>query len=179
MTERILLDEEDQIQEERIENIAGDNLLSVDLLAKISNINLKPVVCVLETQTLFEVIEKFKDENTNSVLVMNEAGESVGIFTENDIVQRVLLENINLKNEIVGDHMTINPEILEIEDSISYAMNRFVNSAIKHLPIKCNGKLKYMLRADDLIHYFSCNSNKSVLNLQPDPHKVTREINGG
>lgn len=179
MTEKILLDEEDQIREEREHEIDGDNLLVVDLLAKISNVNLKSIVCVSENQTLFEVIDKFKDKKTNSVLVMSEADEPVGIFTEKDIVQRILLENINLKKETVKDYMTINPQILEIEDSVSYAMNRFVNSDIKHLPIKCNGKIKYMLAADDLIHYFSCNSSKSVLNLQPDPHKVTREINGG
>ena len=154
-------------------------MLVVDLLAKISNIVLKPIVCVLEDQSLFEVMELFKTKNTNSVLVMSNEDKPVGIFTEKDIVQRVLLENINLKKEIIRDYMTADPEILEMKDSISYAMNRFVNSAIKHLPISCNGKLKYMLGAGDLVHYLSCNSIKSILNLQPDPHKLTREINGG
>lgn len=181
MVEKILMDEEEQIFHESLDLAQGSGLLSLDLDLKIKKIKMKQAVFLNSESSVEDALNIFREEDTNSVLVSDKNNNLKGIFTENDFIKKVSTNNLrlNYKKFLLCDYMTKDPQVLNQDDKIAFAMNIFINSAINHIPISCSGEYKYVLTPNDLMHFFACQSSKSVLNLSPHLHRKSRDINGG
>lgn len=176
---KILLDEEEQVQFEREHEYYGSNFIHLDLKLPLENVLMDKVVKLDKNVTVKNVLEVFKDENINVVLITDGDKEDYGIFTENDYIHRILSEDIDIENSRVGEFATLNPESLDIKHPIFCALNIFAHARFKHILVKINERFEYILTPSDILRFLSSNANKSILNLPPDPLKNTKEINGG
>jgi CBS domain-containing protein len=57
-----------------------------------------------------------------------------GIFTERDVLNRVSPDRSAL-DQPVSQHMTANPMVLRINDSIAYALHAMSVNGYRHLPV--------------------------------------------
>ncbi|MGZ4850668.1 MAG: CBS domain-containing protein [Candidatus Bathyarchaeia archaeon] len=101
---------------------------------------LKDVVTTYGNVPAKEAIELLYKRHVGSIVVIDEAGHCIGIFTERDAI-RVVAQNVPL-DAPVEKIMTKNPFTIN-EDSIFEEAKSIIKSAkVRHLPvIDTNGKL--------------------------------------
>jgi CBS domain-containing protein len=106
------------------------------------------------------------------------AEQVVGIFTERDLMRRVLAANKPLSSPI-SDFMTANPIVVHPKDSISAAVRRMEEGGYRHLPVvNDGGRPVGILSAKRIVHYLVEHFPATVYNLPPDPGVVPQEREG-
>jgi CBS domain-containing protein len=105
---------------------------------------------VTADQTVLEAAREMVASNIGAVPVLRE-GELVGIFSERDIMKRVVAEGRDPARTRVSEVMTANPLTVDIRDSVEHCMMLMKQNAFRHLPI-CDGKmLKGMVSLRDIL----------------------------
>jgi len=88
-----------------------------------------------------------------SLVVVEGSGEVVGIATERDIIEDIILlgkspEEVKVRDVMTKDIITVNPG-----DTLEEAAEVMVNHKIKKLPVIDKGRLVGIITATDLIAY--------------------------
>ncbi|HZU23665.1 MAG TPA: CBS domain-containing protein [Terriglobales bacterium] len=90
------------------------------------------------------------EHNIGAVPVLNE-GQLEGIFSERDIMKRVLVEGLDPASTRVAEVMTRNPLVVSPDDKIEHCLVLMKQHGFRHLPV-CNGrKLEGFLSLRDLL----------------------------
>jgi len=85
-----------------------------------------------------EAIELMKDNGIGSMLVLD--GEKLsGIFTEMDVMRRVLAEGLDPRATPIAEVMTRNPDHLQGRDSVALALHRMSHGRFRHIPLVDKG----------------------------------------
>jgi CBS domain-containing protein len=74
------------------------------------------------------------EHNVGSILVVEE-GRLIGIFTERDVVRRVLGPALDPDATRVGDVMTRDPDTIAPGESVNDAIRRMDEFGYRHLPV--------------------------------------------
>lgn len=120
----------------------------------ISTLKPRPPVVVSEDSSVSEAARKMVEGKMGCVLVMG-GGELVGIFTERDILFKLLGKGADLSKARVGEIMSREPETLAEDDTLAYAVNRMSVSGFRHIPIVRNGKPVGVISVRDVLRHLS------------------------
>jgi CBS domain-containing protein len=132
---------------------------------------------VLPTQTVGEAVQLMKEYRVGCVLV-GDRGQLVGIFTERDLMRRVLAAGRPL-SLAVGECMTPNPVAVHPKESVAGAIRRMEEGGYRHLPVVDDaGKPVGVLSVKRIVHYLVEHFPALVYNLPPDPDAVPHEPEG-
>jgi CBS domain-containing protein len=177
MDEQIILEEEEIAEERAIE---AARLGAAITKRPIRNLpTLRPPVCVEPTTTVREAIDAMNEHRTGCVLVV-ENERLVGVFTERDVLTRIVGQRIDLDAAVVNGVMTRNPECLTLDDGIAYALNMMSVGGFRHIPLvdtaqHPTGVVAMRDIVDYMVHLFP----EEVLNLPPSPaHGIARVREG-
>jgi CBS domain-containing protein len=143
-------------------------------MARIGDVMTLRVVAVRPEELVQVAIARMLEENVGSVAVCD--GEQlVGIFTERDLLRRVLAAGRPLTLP-VAQCMTPNPVVVHPKDSISMAIRRMEEGGYRHLPVVVDGKPTGILSVKRIVHYLVEHFEATVFNLPPAaPALVKRE----
>jgi CBS domain-containing protein len=119
-------------------------------LLKIASV---PPAAVLPSATVLEAIEVMAEHAVGAVAVV-ENGRLCGIFTERDVMLRVVLRHRNPKETRVGDVMTSPAETITDATHEEDALVHMVERHVRHLPIvNAQGQLTGMLSLRNLLEH--------------------------
>ncbi|AFZ70295.1 putative transcriptional regulator containing CBS domains [Caldisphaera lagunensis DSM 15908] len=82
-----------------------------------------------------KAIQVMNETGIGAVAVIDEHGKIIGIFTERDLLNKVLVKNKKLEEVIIEDVMTKNPIIGNPSWSASKAIKTMAYYGFRHLPI--------------------------------------------
>lgn len=122
-------------------------------------------------------IEKMRQEDHNCAFVTDK-GRLVGIFTDRDILLRVVdkLENWDRPIEAV---MTPQPYTVNSTDSADAALNLMHEKHVRNVPVlDTNGAVIGNLTHYAVVKYLADRFPESVYNLPPEPDRVVRNRDG-
>jgi CBS domain-containing protein len=109
-----------------------------------------------ESATVATAVGAMKEERIGSVLVTDENGRLSGIFTERDLLARVVAEEIDPEECTIGETMTRAPETIELESSLAQAFHRMMVSDLRYLPlVDDEGRPVSIVTSRDLIDFLS------------------------
>jgi CBS domain-containing protein len=91
------------------------------------------------SQTVLELAQAMVDRNIGAVPVLRE-GELIGIFSERDLMRRVVAGGLDPSTTLVGDVMTEDPLTVPPDEDLETCMVLMRRHGFRHLPI-CEGKL--------------------------------------
>jgi CBS domain-containing protein len=94
-----------------------------------------PAATVSLETTVLEAVRLMSDERVGAVAVTGEGGELTGIFTERDLMIRVVLERKDPGKTRVGDVMTANPISAKKDMSMGEALQIMTERHFRHLPV--------------------------------------------
>lgn len=123
-----------QIPSEWEEAYPDERSLRVSILHEpLSVLDLRPPVCVTPQVTARDAIRLMNGERIGAVLVMA-AGELLGIFTERDVLKKLVDTNISLETP-VRELMTANPASLHLDDAVVFALKLMHEGGFRHVPL--------------------------------------------
>ncbi|MBV9481039.1 MAG: CBS domain-containing protein [Acidobacteria bacterium] len=91
------------------------------------------------SQSVLELVQAMVDRNIGAVPVLRE-GELVGIFSERDLMRRVVAGGLNPAATRVAEVMTADPLTVDPNEDLETCMVLMRRHGFRHLPI-CEGKL--------------------------------------
>jgi CBS domain-containing protein len=74
----------------------------------------------------------------------------VGVFSERDILRKVVATGLSSETSLVGDIMTREPKTVTLETSLVEAFAMMVEGHFRHLPVVRNGNVIAMLSMRDV-----------------------------
>ena len=108
-----------------------------------------PVSCVPGT-TIADAVQLMHDHDV-STLAICDGDDLHGIFTDKDIRNRVIAQNVGL-GQPVSDVMTANPSTLPVRASAAEAMALMASGGFRHIPLlDGSGQLAGILSATDIL----------------------------
>lgn len=110
----------------------------------------KGVVTITPTETVEAAILKMKQHNIGSLVVVDEAGQMVGILTERHIVRQAPQLGEFLTKP-VAELMEPNVITGTPHDDLQAVMSIMIKKRIRHLPICDHGKLYGLISVGDLL----------------------------
>ena len=143
----------------------------------VSRLEPSPPRQVDAAQTVGAAVELMRRENVGCLLVCAQ-GRLVGVFTERDLMGRVLSVGKPLHTPL-AEVMTPKPETVQPKDSIRTAIRRFQQGGFRHLPVV--DELDHpvgVLSVKRIIHYLVEHYPAAVYNLPPDPTSVPESPEG-
>jgi CBS domain-containing protein len=102
-------------------------------------------------QNLLDVVKYMCDKHIGAVAVVDNEQNLVGIFSERDLMKRVVVKGLDVNKLKVDDVMTKNPMVGYAEESYEECMSKMKQINSRHLPIVDNGKLVGMVSLRDLL----------------------------
>ena len=126
---------------------AGDVLSDKlkDLLAKKENV----VIQVESDCIIVAAARKMRDNKVGALMVL-ENGELVGIFTERDLMSRVVAARLDPETVKVSATMTSSIATVLLDTPIREAANLMSQNRIRHLPVLQDGKLCGVISTGDI-----------------------------
>jgi CBS domain-containing protein len=94
-----------------------------------------PAATVSPETTVFEAVRLMSDERVGAVAVTAESGKLIGIFTERDLMIRVVLERKDPGKTRVGDVMTSHCISAKKDMSMGEALQIMTERHFRHLPV--------------------------------------------
>lgn len=110
-----------------------------------------PVVTVEETASANKVAELMLDNKVGCVIVVDKAGNAIGIVTERDLVVRVLAKNAASSSEKAKDFMTSPLVTVEPEASVTDAARMMSKKDIRRLGVLYKSKLVGIVSSKDIL----------------------------
>jgi CBS domain-containing protein len=143
----------------------------------VSRLHPSPPLRLRPEQTVAEAVELMRHEKVGCLLVC-EGERVVGIFTERDLLRRVLATGKPLTTPVAAC-MTPHPVVVHPKESIGAAIRRMEEGGYRHLPVVDEaGHARGMLSVKRIVHYLVEHFPSTIYNLPPDPDAVPLEPEG-
>lgn len=113
-------------------------------------IEYRPLVHVGMSDRVSDVARRMREKNVGAVAVLD-GGKLVGIFSERDVVTRVVAENRDAAETPIGVVMTKELIVADPGDDIADAVQKMLTGNCRHLPIVKGGNLLGMISIRDLL----------------------------
>jgi len=148
------------------------------LTASIRDLDPRPALTLPDSAPLKDAVRLMRDARIGAVLVTRDE-RPVGIFTERDVLRRVVLTGISQETPL-RDIMTSDPETLGIDDSVGFALNRMILGGFRHIPVTDDsGRAVGVLSQRDMVAFVVSLLPSRILNLPPEPHLQAHSEDGG
>lgn len=129
-------------------------------------------LCFAPSSTVKEVMQAMRAEHRGCIVV-TEAGtlrsRLVGIFTERDVLLKIIDSGRNPADVPVEEVMTADPESLPVEAKLAWALNVMSVGGFRHLPVAdANGHPAFVVSVRDIVEFLVERFPAEILNLPPD-----------
>jgi len=162
------------IEEEELQEIRGAFLNDT-----IAALEPSEPICLNKAATVAEAIARMLERRQAGVLIIDDAGRLAGIFTERDLLNRIV--GLSLNDDLaIGEVMTRGPRTLSPDDRIADAIHLMTEQGYRHIPlVDRDAREVGMISARDIVEFIAEHYPKEVFNLPPDPDQVLRRPEGG
>ncbi|MBC2602123.1 CBS domain-containing protein [Puniceicoccus vermicola] len=103
-------------------------------ITKLLNRKSSDVYSTSPDQSVFEAVAEMNRHRVGSLVVLEEQ-KLVGIFTERDVLTRVVAKTLDPQTTRIADVMTPDPQFLHTTDTIATAMQKMTEKRTRHLPV--------------------------------------------
>jgi len=130
---------------------------------------LQPVVAIEPQATVRDAIAAMWQAQTSCVLIVDQ-GQLVGVFTERDVVHTVATQERKLERLSVHEVMQPDPDCLEMDDELVYALHQMGLGDYRHIPvIDAERRPLAVVSMQAIMAYLGEAFPQEILNLPPSP----------
>ncbi|MBI2619267.1 MAG: CBS domain-containing protein [Ignavibacteriales bacterium] len=110
----------------------------------------RPIYSVNRDQTVIETVRYMAEKNVGAVPVMKE-NRLVGVFSERDVIKRVVARGLDPAKVIVGEVMTTKLVVAEADEHYESCLSKMRQAHCRHLPVVQEDRLIGMVSLRDLL----------------------------
>lgn len=115
-----------------------------------------------------DAVTRMVDNRRAGVVIVDGGGRLIGIFTERDLLTRVVRRGLDLTRTRLGEVMTADPEALAPDDRICFAINRMHNAGYRTVPLVDREHRPIgIVTVNDVVGWLARVFPEAILNLRP------------
>jgi len=122
-------------------------------------------------QNVLETVRAMVELNIGAVPVMHN-GELVGIFSERDLMKRVVAETLDPRSTCVAEVMTNDPLTIGMNEDLDTCMTLMRRNNFRHLPVCHHGRLVGMVSLRDILLHDLSEKDDEVRMMRAYIHSV-------
>ena len=111
----------------------------------------RPLFHVDPTETVRKAARTMSDKNVGCIAVIDDDGRLVGMFSERDVLTRIVAEGRNPDDTLVANVMTKEIIAADPKESVNDALQKMRERNFRHLPVVDAGHLIGMISIRDLL----------------------------
>ena len=134
-------------------------------------------VCIEPTTPLSEAVVRMRMDEGGCAIVC-ENSRIVGIFTERDLITKVIAEEAEMTDP-VSRWMTTTVQTLSFDATIGDVVELMNQKGYRNVPLVKDGHLAGSVSVFDVITYLAESYPKETMNLPPDPAQIMDTQEGG
>ena len=124
-----------------------------------------------------------QNEHRGCVVVTDDGTSNsklIGIFTERDVLFRVVDRGRNPAALPIGEVMTPDPESLSVHSVVAYALNLMSVGGFRHVPVVDDEhRPAFVISVRDVVEFLVEAFPREILNLPAGPHVVSQRTREG
>ncbi len=132
----------------------------------------RPPLAMSEEASVKDAMQAMKRRHRGCVLVTKDGSlrsPLIGIFTERDVLLKIIDCGRNPVTIPLGEVMTRDPESLAIDAKLAWALNMMSVGGFRHLPVTDErGWPAFILSVRDIVEFLVESFPSEILNLPPD-----------
>jgi CBS domain-containing protein len=136
------------------EPVGNSPLEATIMESSIERLHPRPPVIVPPDPTVAEAITTLCDRHIGCLLV-GEPDNLRGIFSERDALLRIAHRFDAVSSQPIADFMTSDPETLEVDVPIAFALNRMSSGDYRHIPVTRDGRVEGVISIRDVLRFLS------------------------
>ena len=113
------------------------------------------------TTLVIAAIEIMNDRRIGALVVVD-GGVTVGIFTERDVLVRLVAAGLDAQTTRVADVMTRSPLTVSSQESVADAMKLMTDRRCRHLPVSHSGELDGLISIGDLMNWLVIDKQRYI-----------------
>ncbi len=102
------------------------------------------------SESVRDVVKQMSEKNIGAIAILD-GGRLVGVFSERDLMKRVVAAGLNPESTLVARVMTKEIVVGSPEDDITSALQKMYSLGCRHLPVVDSGNLVGMISLRDLL----------------------------
>lgn len=110
----------------------------------------RPLIHANMSDNVRTVAQQMTEKNVGAVAVLD-SGKLVGVFSERDLMTRVVARGLNPEKTAVHDVMTRSLVVAEPHEDLESALQKMNAQGCRHLPVVDRGNLIGMISLRDLL----------------------------
>jgi len=125
-------------------------------------------ICLSESMTVHDAVVRMLSGKQAAVLIVDGEGRLSGIFTERDVLTRVVGRGLDSRTVLLGQVMTAQPEALSPRDRICYAVHQMSVAGYRTIPLVDEERKPIgVVTVSHVIKWLADLFPEAVLNLRP------------
>lgn len=112
-------------------------------------------VTLAQTANLGEAIAMMLEKNVGAILIVDEAGKLVGIFSERDLLKRIAGQTTSYADLPVTQFMTPRPESVSNTDTLNFVLQKMDAGGYRHVPVLDDGRPVGIISARDMLRFMT------------------------
>src|SRR5262249_51481595 len=135
-------------------------------------------VCAEVGTTVGDVVRRMQQHRIGCVLIVSQR-KIAGIFTERDLLLKVIGSPYDLEKTPVEEFMTDAAESMRSVDTVAFALNKMSLGGFRHIPvIDEHGEPVGIVSVKDIVDYIADHFGAEVQNVPPVPELVAKDRDG-
>ncbi len=134
----------------------------------------KTALTVSAETTVTEAMRRMQEEHRGCVLVTDDGtanSKLIGIFTERDVLFRIVDRGRNPAALPIGEVMTPDPECLSIRSAVAYALNMMSVGGFRHVPVVDDEhRPAFVISVRNVVEFLVEAFPREILNLPKEYH---------
>jgi CBS domain-containing protein len=138
-------------------------------------------LCLPATATVHAAVQAMLASRRAAVLVVDPAGRLAGIFTERDVLTRVVGGDRDARRTTLAEVMTPEPEALSVTQRVAYAVHCMSVAGYRTVPlVDDGGRPVGVVTASEVLRWLADLFPEAILNLAPgDRLKHPERVDAG
>jgi CBS domain-containing protein len=138
-------------------------------------------ICLPADATVHEAVQTMLARRQAGVLITDAEGRLAGIFTERDVLTRVVGKDLDARRTSLAAVMTPHPEALTARDRVAYAVHCMSISGYRTIPLVDPDRRPLgVVTVSDVVRWLASLFPEAVLNLRPgDAIKHPQQVDSG
>ena len=142
------------------------------LRERLSLLPTRSPICFKESDSVSEAMRAMQREHRGCVLVTEDGSQRsrlTGIFTERDVLLRIIDRGRNPTTLILGEVMIRDPECLGVDAPVAWVLNKMSVGGFRHVPaVDDEGCPVLIVSVRDVVEFLVQSFPSEILNLPPE-----------
>ena len=122
---------------------------------QVSTLKQNPPVTIHQSATVGDAVAKMLETNVGALLIVDNAGLLVGIFSERDLLKKIVGIVANYDRLPLTQFMTPRPECVQATDTLNFVLQKMDAGGYRHVPVLKDGKPVSIISARDMLKFLT------------------------